>query len=151
MMRVIVVLLIAAIGLGSAWQLERSRGRVNLQDATIASLQAQAKTTDELLRREREWSSSRETVITALLQVGVDIQVMQDEIRKQDVEQSNVLKELIKNDKVIRDYMQLAVPHDLGVQYERRATTDPTQYGPPSRAVPARTVQPASKGNSKVK
>lgn len=151
MMRIMVVLLIAAIGLGSAWQLERSRSRVALQDLTITSLQQQAKTTEELLKREREWSSSREVVIGALLQVGVDIQIMQDEIRKQDTAQSAVLRELIKNDKAIRDYMQLSVPHDLGVQFERNATTDPTKYGPPSRAVPARTVQPASKGNPKVK
>ena len=47
MIRVVVVLLIATIGLGSAWQLERARSRVALQDQTILSLQEQAKKDDD--------------------------------------------------------------------------------------------------------
>lgn len=129
MMRFVVVLLIAVIGLGSAWQLERARGRVALQDATIAALQTQAKKDTITIEQERQWAESREGVIKALLAIGKDVQSMQDEIRQQDKERAATLQELIKNDKAIRDYMRMAVPSNLGLQYERKATTDPTKYG----------------------
>lgn len=147
MIRVVVVLLIAVIGLGSAWQLERSRGRVALQDATITALQSQAKKDTITIEQERQWAASRESVIKALLEIGKDIQTMQDEIRQQDKERAATLQELIKNDKAIRDYMRLAVPAKLGLQYERKATTDPTQYGP-SRSVPSNSVPAAGKGSA---
>jgi SMC interacting uncharacterized protein involved in chromosome segregation len=136
MIRAVVVLLIAVIGLGSAWQLERSRGRVALQDATISTLQTQTKTLQDqakkdtiTIEQERAWAASRESVIQALLAIGKDVQNMQDEIRQQDKERAATLQELIKNDKAIRDYMRMAVPTNLGLQYERKATTDPTKYG----------------------
>lgn len=129
MMRLIVVLLIAVIGLGSAWQLERSRSRVALQDKTIATLQEQAKKDTITIEQERAWAENRENVIKALLEIGKDVQTMQDEIRQQDKERAATLQELIKNDKAIRDYMRMAVPTNLGLQYERKATTDPTKYG----------------------
>lgn len=129
MIRAVVVLLIAVIGLGSAWQLERARSRVSLQDATISSLQAQAKKDTITIEQERAWAASRESVIQALLAIGKDVQNMQDEIRQQDKERAATLQELIKNDKAIRDYMRMAVPANLGLQYERKATTDPTKYG----------------------
>jgi hypothetical protein len=129
MMRLCVVLLIAVIGLGSAWQLERSRSRVALQDATITALQDQAKKDTITISQEREWAQSRENVIKSLLEIGKDVQNMQDEIRQQDKARAATLQELIKNDKAIRDYMAMAVPDKLGMQYERAATTDPTKYG----------------------
>lgn len=147
MIRVVVVLLIATIGLGSAWQLERARSRVALQDQTILSLQEQAKKDTITISQEREWAQSREGVIKALLEIGKDVQSMQDEIRQQDKERAATLKELIKNDKAIRDYMRMAVPANLGVQYERKATTDPTQYGP-GRSVPTDPVRLPGKGSA---
>lgn len=147
MMRVTVVLLIAAIGLGSAWQLERSRSRVKLQDQTITTLQDQVKRDAATIEQERAWASNREDVIKALLEIGKDVQNMQDEIRQQDRARAKTLQELIKNDKAIRDYMALAVPVNLGLQYERRATTDPTNYGP-SGSVPPNAVPAAGKGSA---
>jgi hypothetical protein len=148
MMRILVVLLIACIGLGSAWQLERSRSRVALQDKTISVLQDQAKKDTITIEQERAWASNRENVIAALLQIGKDVQTMQDEIRQQDKERAATLQELIKNDKAIRDYMRMAVPANLGLQYERKATTDPTKYGP-SGSLPSNSVPSASKGSAK--
>lgn len=148
MMRVIVVLLIAAIGLGSAWQLERARSRVVLQDATITSLQNQAKKDTITIEQERQWAASRESVISALLAIGKDVQSMQDEIRQQDRERAATLQELIKNDKAIRDYMRMVVPANLGLQYERKATTDPTKYGA-SGSVSTSPVRDAGKTATK--
>lgn len=148
MMRIIVVLLIAVIGATSAWQLERTRSRIALQDKTITALQEQANKDTATITVERQWAESRETVIRSLLEIGKDIQTMQDEIRQQDKERAATLQELVKNDKAVREYMRMAVPANLGLQYERKATTDPTQYGT-SRGVPSNTVRDAGKAAPK--
>lgn len=145
MIRVCIVLLIAVLGLSSAYLYERASSRIKLQDQTIISLQEQVKRDATTIQEERAWAKNRENVIAALLQIGKDIQNMQDEVRQQDKQRAAALKELIKNDKAIRDYMALAVPAKLGLQYERKATTDPTQYGP-SGSVPTGSVPTAGKG-----
>ncbi|MEG0063003.1 MAG: hypothetical protein RR740_00220 [Pseudomonas sp.] len=149
MMRITVVLLIAAIGLGSAWQLERSRSRVKLQDQTIAHLQEQAKITKDSLDQEREWAKGREDVIKALTAIGVDVKLMQDQIKAQDLATRKALKELIANDKTVRDYMAMPVPGSLGVLYERKGTTDPTQYGSSGSLRPNSVPVPTASGTSK--
>lgn len=130
MIRVCIVLVIAIIGLGSSLLYEKAQNRIKLQDATIQSLQEKNRDVIISLDQEREWSKSRESVIAALLRVGEDIKIMQDQISAQGVAHRKDMKELIANDKQVREYMALTVPDSLGMRYERKATTDPTQYGP---------------------
>jgi hypothetical protein len=150
MIRIAIVLLIAVLGLSSALLYEKAQHRIKLQDATITSLQDTKKITDEALDQERKWSASRETVISGLLQIGVDIKLMQGQIADQDLATRNAMKELLKNDKAVRDYMALSVPANLGVLYERKATNDPTQYGS-SGSVRPNPVQIPKSGGTKNK
>lgn len=129
MMRVIVVLLIAVIGVASAWRVDNYKARVKTQDEVIANLQESKKRDQETLIEERAWAKNREQVIGALLQIGQDMKTMQEQVDLQNREQQKTLQELIKNDKAIQKYMAAAVPAKLGLQYERPSTTDPTKYG----------------------
>lgn len=45
--------------------------------------------------------------------------------------QSRALKELQQNDQTIADYLRTGVPTDLGLLYQRTATTDPGAYRQP--------------------
>lgn len=130
MMRIIVVLLIAVIGISAAWRVDNYKARVKTQDEVIANLQDASKRDHETLKAEREWAASRENVIAELAKIGKDMQTMREEVDFQNREQQKTLQELVKNDKAIQKYMAAAVPPKLGVQYQRPATTDPTQYGP---------------------
>lgn len=129
MIRICIVLIIATLGLGSALMYERARHRIEVQDTTIKALVEKDASVQITLNQEREWAKGREDVIAALLTIGVDIKMMQDQIKTQDQANRKALKELIANDKVVRDYMARAVPANLGLLYERKATNDPTQYG----------------------
>lgn len=149
MIRVCIVLLIATIGLGSALLYEKAQRRIQLQDATITSLQEKNQTITVSLDAEREWAKSRESVIAALVKIGEDVKMMQDQITVQDQENRKALKELIANDKQVRDYMALSVPTALGMRYERKATTDPTQYGPGGSVRPNPVPIPKSGGTKK--
>lgn len=130
MMRVVVVLLIAIIGVSAAWRVDNYKARVKTQDQVIENLQDSIKRDQQTLTEERAWAKNREEVIGALLQIGKDMQVMREEVDLQNREQQKTLQELVRNDKAIQKYMAAAVPPKLGVQYERPATTDPTQYRP---------------------
>lgn len=150
MMRVIVVLLIAVIGISAAWRVDNYKARVKTQDEVIANLQDASKRDHETLQAERDWAKSRENVIGELLKIGKDMQTMREEVDLQNREQAKTLQELVKNDKAIQKYMAATVPAKLGVQYERPATTDPTQYGP-SGSVRSNPVPAAGKASTKGK
>lgn len=150
MMRIIVVLLIAIIGVSAAWRVDNYKARVKTQDTVIENLQGSMKRYQETLDEERAWAKNREQVIGALLQISQDMKTMKSEVDLQNREQAKTLQELVKNDKAIQKYMLAAVPPKLGVQYQRPSTTDPTQYGP-GRAVQPKPVPAAGAKPAKVK
>ena len=102
--------------------------KIETRDKDIATLQSTVDAQKASLQREVDWSASRENVIKSLLVIGEDIKKVQDQIKANDKASQAALKELIKNDKEVRDYMAQPVPAALGLQYQRPATTDPTQY-----------------------
>lgn len=146
MIRICIVLIIAVLGLGSAMMYERAQHRIEVQDTTIKALTEREAAVQITLNQEREWAKGREDVIAALLVIGVDIKLMQDQIKAQDKANQKALKELLKNDKAVRDYMALAVPANLGLLYERKATNDPTQYGSSGSVRPNPVSIPRSGG-----
>lgn len=102
--------------------------RIESRDKDIAALELVNQAQKSALASEVEWSANRENVIKALLEIGEDIKEVQDQIKVQDKANRAALKELIANDKEVRDYMLQPVPAALGLRYERSATTDPTKY-----------------------
>ena len=121
--RIVIALLVAvlSIGPGILWWESRQ---------TIALLEEQKSQAADELARERAWSASRENVIGALLKIGEDVKKVQDQIQDQEKANRKAMKELMANDKEVRDYMALSIPPALGMRYKRSATTDPTKYGP---------------------
>lgn len=150
MIRALVVMLIAAIGISCALAVDRMRIQLNHANSVIAARDQTIKEKDEVLTAERAWSASRESVIKAMLTISTDIETIRTTVRTQRQESKLAFEELLKNDKVVRDYLNESVPDNLGMLYERPATTDPTKYrsggSVPSGAVPA----PSQKG-SKIK
>lgn len=153
MIRFIVVMLIAMIGLTSALTVDRYRLKMNAQAQVIASQQAVIADAAADLKAEREFGESRESVIKAMFKIGEDMEEIRTTLRTQDQANRKVLQELIKNDKQVRDYMVLTIPSALGLQYARPETTDPTRYGPennePGGKVQPGSVQNAGKGSTK--
>ncbi len=143
MIRIVVVLLIAMIGVSSALMADRYRLKMNAQAIVIASQQAVIADAAADLKAEREFGESRESVIKAMFKIGEDMEEIRTTLRTQDQANRKVLQELIKNDKQVRDYMVLTIPSALGLQYARPETTDPTRYGPENNE-PGREVQPGS-------
>lgn len=102
--------------------------KIETRDKDIAALQLVNEAQKASLASEIAWSASRENVIKSLLEIGEDVKKVQDQIKVQDKANRAALKELIANDKEVRDYMLQPVPVALGMRYERAATTDPTKY-----------------------
>lgn len=138
MIRIIIVLVIAGLGLSSAFMVQSLRGSLNLANDKVVSQAQTIKDRDASLQAEREWATQTKLVLAALVDIGKEMETLRGVMREQDTIQANALKELIKNDKAVRDYMQLAVPSNLGVQYIRNPTTDPTKWRPNA------SVQPSS-------
>lgn len=135
--KIIVALLFAIVSLGSGWMIDRSFSQIEAQQLRIDHLTELSQQKTDRLSQEVEWGKARESVISAMLEVNVDIERMQTVIRDQNRIQAKALRELIENDKAISEYMRVAVPVNLGLQYGRAETIDPTAYGPASdRSVP---------------
>lgn len=148
MIRALVVLLIAAIGISCALAVDRMRIQLNARDDKIAQMQMVITDREADLAAERAWSASRETVLQAMVEIRKDMEGMRTTLRDQSRSQRKALQELIQNDKEVRDYMQLAVPSNLGMQYVRKQTTDPAQWRP-SPSVQPGTVPAAGEGSAK--
>lgn len=130
MIRFIVVLLIASIGLSCALAVDRLRIKLDAKNTEITALKDDIKQRDDSLAAERAWSASRESVIKAMLEISTDIEAIRTTVRTQRQESRQAFEELIKNDQAVRDYLTQSVPDNLGLLYERPRTTDPTKYRP---------------------
>lgn len=150
MIRVLVVLLIAAIGLSCALAVDRMRIQLNAANAVIEQREGTIKTLDAALASERSWSASREHTISAMIKISEDINTMRSTIRDQGRVSQKAFEELLKNDAQVRDYLAMPVPEPLGLLYKRSRTTDPTNYGP-SGTVPTDSVRVPGKGQPEVK
>lgn len=144
MIRALVVMLIAAIGISCALAVDRMRIQLNAKSAEISRLEDTVKDKDSMLTAERAWSASRESVIKAMLTISTDIETIRTTVRTQRQESKVAFEELLKNDKAVRDYLDQSVPDSLGLLYERPATTDPTKYRS-GGSVPASRVPAAGK------
>lgn len=118
--------------------------RIETRDNEITALKITNQSQQEALAREVDWSQNRENVIKSLLLIGEDVKKVQDQIKAQDKANRAALKELIANDKEVRDYMSQPVPAALGLRYARPATTDPTKYGPSGSVHPDSMPVPRS-------
>lgn len=135
--KIIVALLFAIVSLGAGWKIDSALREIKIQQTVIEHLKEVNASKDDRLAQEVEWGKTREGVISAMLAIGADIEGMQTTIRNQNRIQAQALRELIENDKAISEYMRVSVPVNLGLQYGRVETTDPTAYGPASdRSVP---------------
>lgn len=148
MIRVLVVLLIAAIGLSCALAVDRLRIQLSASEEKIEQMNLVIADRDADLAAERAWSASRETVLEAMVAIRKDMEGVRITLRDQDRSQRKALQELIQNDKQVRDYMQLAVPAALGMQYVRTQTTDPEKWRSGTGVQPS-SVPAAGTGTTK--
>lgn len=150
MIRVLVFLLVAAIGVSCALAVDRLRIQLNAANAVILNQNKALEVAREDLEQERLWANTREGVIKAMLEISKDMETIRITLRTQDQAHRKALKELIENDKEVRAYMALSIPDPLGLQYARPETTDPTEYRS-SGSVPSGQVPATSKSPAKVK
>ena len=145
MIRLVIVLVIAGLGLSSAFMVQSLRSKLGAANDKVVAQALVIQDRDASLKVEREWASQTKFVLEALTGIGKEMEVMRGVMHEQDTIQAKALKELIQNDKEVRDYMQLAVPANLGMQYVRTPTTDPTKWRPGASVQP-RSVPATGKG-----
>lgn len=101
------------------------------RDAALGSVDALEKERDRLASHNRQLSDALayQTALQGkLTEITRATQLLSVALNKQAGQINRNLEEMKRNDKKIADYLDGAVPVDLGLRYARPETTDPLAY-----------------------